>query len=276
MTMVPWQEGGRTIERTAETRLDEAIRGALETLAKHKVEPDCFTHHTQQIPFGRFGEGHITNTLTVDEGFVSGGISFVSDSDPDQSFYVRKELGNPTWRDKNGRKFSDWGVARKLDANWPQQLVDNTAVRRLADPRDRHVTPDDLFVLIETMLAPNARYFTVKNVYAYSTVRIEQETNTYSYITFLLASEEDQDGFQQRFAQLTIPYICDKMPTYLHSRVAFNELDTLTVSSWYDHPEKGDPVAINRSTINNAWIYQEIIDNIEALVDEKTTVAKAA
>lgn len=273
MTLVPRHEGGRVIERTALSKLWESLYGAIELLAEQEITPDCFTHTALRMPFGRFGDSHITTSMTVDENFVSGTISFASSDNPEESFSVNRELGNTSWRG-NGHKYSNWGIARKLDANWPQQLIDNTAVRRLASPRDKNVSDDDLFQLVETELAPNARYFTIEKIYAYSTIRIDPETDALSAIAFRLAVTEDHDEFRQYHTQLTMPYTCDEVPTSLHSRTTFDELGNFSIETWYDHPETGKPVEVTLASAD--MVLEEVIGYIADLVEEKTTTATAA
>lgn len=273
MTMVPWQEGGRTIERTATSRLWESLHGAIETLEEYQVTPDCFTHEAQRIPFGRFGDGRLTTIMTVDENFISGELSYVDSDTPEQSFHVTRELDNTSWRG-NGRKHSNYGVARKLDANWPQHFIDNTAVRKLADRRNQGATLEDLFELVETQLAPNARYFTIDKIYAYTTICIDQDTNRLSAVTLRLATTEDQDNFRQTCVQLTMPYECNEHDTSAHTRAEFDELGRVSLSTWYDHPEKHVPVYVTPPDQESLLLL--MIEFIDGLVEEKTATTKAA
>lgn len=270
---MPAHESGHSLERTPLERLSETFRSAIETLKNNEVEPDCFTHNAQQIPFGRFGEGRLSTSMTVDEGFVSGKIGFSDENDPASSFYVTRGLGDTSWR-QGARKFSNTGVARKLDANWPQQLFDNTAIRHLTHGSAASPSLDDLFTVVEHELAPNARYFNIESIFAYSTISIDPETNTLSSVTLRLESVEDHDGFCHINAQLTIPYECDEVPTSLHSRIESNEMGTMTMQTWYEHPLTKEPVEV--TVMSPDLLVEQIIDLTNDLIEEKTVQTNAA
>lgn len=226
------------LEHTAST-----LTAALDRLEERGTMPDSYTADTQRIPFGRFGDGHLATSLTIDQGFLSATLSFQSKDENRSSFLLKRDIGQDRWWMK-GKYTSDEGVLRHLDANWPQQLIDNDPVRRAMLAEEP--TFNTVFTLVHGHLQPHAPYLLTEKIYGFNDIRIDDETGECHATTLTLGVKQDQDGFQSVAADITQPYTCNGLPTELHSRIHIDDIGTPSIASWYDHPttKKQTPVDI--------------------------------
>ena len=148
----------KALENTA-----HKLYNTLDRLKDWGVSPDSCTVDTQRIPFGQFGDGYLATSITDDDGLLSAILSFRSSHDrPGDSFLLTRGINDEYWQGKN-RRLSNEGVLHYLDAYWPQQIIDNSAIRRAMDQKNHDI--GDVFKIISENLEPSARYILSEKIY---------------------------------------------------------------------------------------------------------------
>lgn len=255
------------IEDTPFERLNGVMQAAIDKLDLYQVEPNSFTHDTQRIPFGRSGDGSLATSMTVDEGYLSGIVSFIAPkgSDTRDSFILRRDIGDAAWHTPSNRIATNAGLARRLDANWPSQ-IDNSAIRQAS--QDEDVTLETIFQIIEKDLAPHARYFTVEKIYAYSNIQVNGETGACRTLSEVhLATETDHDGFRTVTVQTKVADQMDGLATAVYCRATSDQMGDVFLSAWYDHPETGKRV--DKPIHDSDKVAAQLEEMIGLLLDEK-------
>ena len=255
------------IEDTPFERLNGVMQTAIDKLDLYQVEPNSFTHDTQRIPFGRSGDGSLATSMTVDEGYLSGIVSFIAPkgSDTRDSFILRRDIGDAAWHTPSNRIATNAGLARRLDANWPSQ-IDNSVIRQAS--QDEDVTLETIFKIIEKDLAPHAPYFTVEKIYAYSNIQVNGETGACSTLSEVhLATETDHDGFRTVTVQTKVADQMDGLATAVYCRATSDQMGDVFLSAWYDHPETGKRV--DKPIHDSDKVAAELEGMINLLLEEK-------
>lgn len=230
------------VEDTPFERLNGVMQAAIDKLDLYQVEPNSITHDTQRIPFGRSGDGSLATSMTVDEGYLSGIVSFIAPkgSDTRDSFILRRDIGDAAWHSPSNRTATNAVLARRLDVNWPSH-IDNTAIRQAS--RDENVTLETIFQIIEKDLAPHAPYFMVEKIYAYSNIQVNSETGACRTLSEVhLAAETDHDGFRTVTVQTKVADQINGLATAVYCRATSDQMGDVFLSAWYDHPETGTRV----------------------------------
>ncbi|NCU37765.1 hypothetical protein EOL96_01735 [Candidatus Saccharibacteria bacterium] len=99
--------------------LNDLLQAAVDTLESHRITPNSYTQDSTRIPFGPFADGTLSASVTVDEGFLSGVVSYIPHPDSaKRSFTFRRNIEDRYWLTPS-RKFAltNTGLARRLDAN---------------------------------------------------------------------------------------------------------------------------------------------------------------
>ena len=255
------------IEDTPFERLNGVMQAAIDKLDLYQVEPNSFTHDTQRIPFGRSGDGSLATSMTVDEGYLSGIVSFIAPkgSDTRDSFILRRDIGDAAWHTPSNRIATNAGLARRLDANWPSQ-IDNSVIRQAS--QDEDVTLETIFQIIEKDLAPHAPYFTVEKIYAYSNIQVNGETGACRTLSEVhLATETDHDGFRTVTVQTKVADQMDGLATAVYCRATSDQMGDVFLSAWYDHPETGKRV--DKPIHDSDKVAAQLEEMIGLLLDEK-------
>ena len=255
------------IEDTPFERLNGVMQTAIDKLDLYQVEPNSFTHDTQRIPFGRSGDGSLATSMTVDEGYLSGIVSFIAPkgSDTRDSFILRRDIGDAAWHTPSNRIATNAGLARRLDANWPSQ-IDNSVIRQAS--QDEDVTLETIFQIIEKDLAPHAPYFTVEKIYAYSNIQVNGETGACRTLSEVhLATETDHDGFRTVTVQTKVADQMDGLATAVYCRATSDQMGDVFLSAWYDHPETGKRV--DKPIHDSDKVAAELEGMINLLLEEK-------
>lgn len=252
-------------EETLESTVQK-LCGTLELLKDWGVSPDVYTVETQRTPFGRFGDGYLATSLTDDNGFRSVALNFQSaQDDPRASFSLKRSVGDKCWHDKNGQGFSDQSVIRYLDANWPQQLIDNSSVRHVMSQEKPSL--DEIFELVSENLQPTAPLGVVKNIYIYRDITIGESGNC-SSASLSIGTLTDKDGFTSVAARIIKPQLAqDGPPTNSSYQISIDEMGTPSIKAWHDHADKRKPYQIPLSEITEVCAEFELM--LEQMADEK-------
>lgn len=250
----------KALENTA-----HKLYNTLDRLKDWGVSPDSCTVDTQRIPFGQFGDGYLATSITDDDGLLSAILSFRSSHDrPGDSFLLTRGINDEYWQGKN-RRLSNEGVLHYLDAYWPQQIIDNSAIRRAMDQKNHDI--GDVFKIISENLEPSARYILSEKIYGYRSFFVDGNSGSCRDVSLSVGIKTDQDGFTSVSADITQPYVCNTLPTELHSRICVDEMGTPSITSWYVHPTRNTPCPV--PVKNTPALCAEFELMLEQMADEK-------
>lgn len=237
----PITADGVALEHTA-----RALVNGIDRLKERVVTPNSYTVDAQRIPFGHLGDGHLSISITIDEGCPSAILSYQAPAG-EVGFLLKRSLSDQQWRLATGsgkQKLNDGAVLRSLDANWPSYIIDNTAIRDCVDLRNGDGFSFETTVgLVQDLLVPHAESRLEERIYAYSHITVDPDGNL-SEMRLTLGEKQDHYGLRSVVADITQPYLCDGVSTPLHTRITVDELGEPTLEVWYDHPETGQPVSV--------------------------------
>lgn len=260
-------------------RFTLVLNETVDALKRHHVTPNTITKEFTHAPFGRFGDGHLSASMTNDNGYYTGSVSFIGAEDDTRSSFIATHhiSDGDLWIVGNKGTITGARLAKRLHANWPQFITDNTLATRLVD-MDTQPTTEQIATMLDTSLASGAESQRIESAYVYRALTVDPvgdplTANKVKYAlheTALAINVEEHDGGLRNIEVIIEqPYdINDTTIVPIRCRVVLDELDELSSIS----TEYIDPYTDKKMTpkVNNpdVW-FEEIERRLAELLQEK-------
>lgn len=286
-------------------QFDELLRSKVEGLEAF-CEPDAVTLETKDAVFGQHCQDSVSIAYTIDNGEPLGIIAFTSADDANRSFCValQRKSGKKgqLWQATSGKRYSSWGVLRKLRQNWP---LTGNEVSQEEDARDPlaqliesaftahpNVAPQEVFETLDQYIgalrleAINHEDETGKRddrksgrisytmQWRYHDIWADaSDDSIYTESTSYSLTAYENDTLRQIDATIVIDdYLVDDVPTPLTCHIQSDVFGNITVITHYVDSESGKRIV--PPELDYTRILNELVPALDELVKEKTPVVK--
>lgn len=246
------------------------LNETVDAMRRNHVAPDTKTKEFTHAAFGRFGDGHISASMTNDNGYWTGSITFIGAEDDTRGSFVATHhiADGDTWTRDDKRTMNGMHVAKRLHANWPQFIVDNTQATRLVDA-EASPSIEQIATLLDTYLAGNAQSRRIEEAYLYRSILVDGVRNTVRDTSLAINVEEDGNGFRRIEVLIQQPFeINDTTTVPIRCRVVLDEMNELSsISTQYTDPYT-DKKMSPKVNDPDMW-FEEIERRLAELLEEK-------
>lgn len=246
------------------------LNETVDALKRNQVAPNTTTREFSHAAFGRFGDGHLSASMTNDNGYWTGSITFIGAEDDTRGSFVgtHRIADGDTWTLDDKRTINLMQVAKRLHANWPQFLVDNTQATRLVD-MEASPSIEQIATLLDTYLASHAQSRRTEEAYLYRSILVDGIRDTVRDTSLAVNVEEDGNGFRRIEVLIQQPFeINDATSVPIRCRVVLDEMNELSsISTQYTDPYT-DKKMSPKVNDPDMW-FEEIERRLAELLQEK-------
>lgn len=246
------------------------LNETVDMLRLNKVAPDTLTKEFTHAPFGRFADGHLSASMTNDNGYWIGTVSFIGAEDDTRGSFIAKHriADGELWTTADERTINGTQMAKRLHANWPQFIVDNTQATHLVD-MEAQPSIAQIATLLDTHIAGSAQSRRVEEAYLYRSILVDGVRDTVRDTSLAINVEEDGNGFRRIEVLIQQPFeINDATIVPIRCRVVLDEMNELSsISTQYTDPYT-DKKMSPKVNDPDMW-FEEIERRLAELVEEK-------
>lgn len=242
------------------------IHDAISILEFSGAEPDMVITDVKGIPFGRFADGRLDATLIADGGDFYGRLTYKPADSSDRSFDINRSVRDQAWM--NGKSATtNQRIMRRLHADWPSFIVDNSAVLNHID--NPNPSMKDVHDIVQC-LVPHAHPQDVlrTSAYGYHMVVADDDTMFDVPLTITKTTSLGEPWSWTVVASVTLPETLDGSLTDFTYCLSFDDQLRPNFSKTYIDLATGEIVPVYIDDLDYA-INNQFSPMIDKLVDEK-------
>lgn len=215
---------------------------ALCLLKNRCVEPDEYTIHQENIPFGRYAESKLNVDLVFRDDDIYGEFTMFDPNNMSNTFSLSRDDTLAPWVRPDGTSIITHDLARIIRRSWP--IFDQYASEYLELISNiKEIAARDIVTIVDDVMRPFAENVVYTRTYCYNFQRVD-DTGSILSQQFSLIEREHAGVMQTMQAIIVIPYELNGIPTTLSCGMQFDSNGSHTITSLYTNPETGEKVEV--------------------------------